>query len=111
MAPLDLEICGPDEKWIKVNTVKPIDLPASVTDNKPDGKRELYIFQCSADDSHSTIYRSKKGADAEIGPDYRAVNTTGLEVMKERKKGDKPYEMNIKTDKGSETRRIRFTHV
>ncbi|MCX6774499.1 MAG: hypothetical protein NTY99_00195 [DPANN group archaeon] len=110
MAPLDVEICGPDEKWIKVNTVKPIDLPGSITDNKPDGSRELYIFQCSLDGLYSIIYRSKAGIDAEKGLG-RMITTTGLDVVKELKKGDKPYEMSIKTDKSSETRRIRFVHV
>lgn len=107
MAPLGIEVYA-DNKWKPIGKVKPTDQPGSMSDNK-DGRREVYIFQCAADDSGSTIYRSKLGADAEFGPN-RELLTTGLEVVKELKKGDQ-YEKDFNTDISPELRRIRFTHL
>ncbi len=79
----------------------------SVSDNNP-GRRDVYIFQCMADDSKSVLYRSKQGIDMGIG-DFREVISTGAEVVKELRKGES-YEMSLKTDKSTEPMRIRFTH-
>jgi len=106
---LNLEICGPNNKWIKIGNINPKDQPGSVSNNKIDGSREIYIFECSPDNSKSTIYRSITGLDTEIGKD-RLVTTVSAEVVKELRKGD-IYEMKIKTDKNRESRLIRFTHL
>jgi hypothetical protein len=110
MTPLKLEIYTQNKNWIKVGELRAGDQPGSVSDNKPDGSRDVYMFECSPDDSKSTIYRSKAGIDTEIGP-MRTLTTVGAEVIKELKRGGDPYEMRIKTDKSPEARLIRFTHV
>lgn len=110
MSPLNLETYGPNMNWIKIGEVEPGDPPGSMSNNKPDGSRDIYIFECLPDDSKSVIYRSRAGLDTEIGP-VRALTTTGADIIKEIKRGDEPYEMKIKTDKSPEPRQIRFTHV
>jgi len=107
--PLKLEIYGPDGSWIEIGKVKPGDLPGSISDNKPDGSRDIYIFGCLLDDSKSVIYRSKAGLDGEIGL-VRVLTSADLETVAELKRGD-THEMRIKTDRSPEERRIRFTHI
>lgn len=112
MAPLNIEVFHPIEKeWIKAGEVKPTDPPGSVSDNKVDGSRDVYLFKCEADNSKSIIYRSKFGIDREIGNNLREVLTdpSQLEIIKELKKGE-THEMKVKTDKSPEPKLIRFTH-
>lgn len=109
MAPLNIEVYNPERSdWIKAGELKPGDRPGSMSQNKPDGSRDIYMFECALDDSHSTIYRSALGADTEIG-DARLVTTTGLEVVKELRKGDQPFILTLRPDERVR-RMARFTH-
>ncbi len=108
--PLYLEI-NREGKWRTVGRLTPGDSPGSISHNKTDGRREMYMFECAADDSHSTIYRSIGGADGEIG-DKRHVNImSGIEIITILYRGNEPYAMSIKTDRSEKTRQIRFSHV
>lgn len=110
MAPLSIEIYNQGvDLWIKAGELKPGDQPGSLSDNKPDGSRDIYLFECAPDDLSSTVYRSEVGADIEVGQ-LRVVDPVGnLEVIKRLKQGES-FEMEIKTDKSPEPHRIRFTH-
>jgi len=112
MAPLSLEVYNTGEKrWVQLSYVNPGDRIGSISSNKPDGSRELYLFECSPDDSKSLIYRSESGLDIEIERGVlREALTTGLEVVKELRRGDEPYMLLIKTDKSPEFRQVRFAH-
>ena len=110
MSPLRVETYSQDmSKWVQVSEIKPTDPPGSVSQNKPDGNREIYLFECAKDDSHSTIYRSKGGVDTEIGK-HRVVMSENFEAIKTLKKGDKPFTLTLKTDVSPQRRLIRFTH-
>ena len=109
MAPLKIEVYGRDT-WAKVGDIKPGNPSGSISNNNPNGSRDVYVFECLPDNSGSVIYRSKGGCDAETGR-ARVLSTIGTEVVRELKRGDLPYEMEVKTDRSAETRRIRFTHV
>lgn len=114
MAPLSVEVYNPAaRRWVKAGPdVKPGDPPGSISDNKPDGSRDIYMFECAQDDSQSTIYHSGFGLDTELeGGKLRAVVTdpSRLEIVKELGKGES-FEMTIKTDKSPNPRKIRFTH-
>ncbi|MEK7182805.1 MAG: hypothetical protein AAB694_01460 [Patescibacteria group bacterium] len=111
MAPLSLEAYNPDKNsWITLDEIKPLDRPGSISDNRPDGERDIYLLECAPDDSHSTIYRSKLGVDVDLTSQIRSVTSaSGLEVIKELKKGES-FEMDVKTDRSSQPSRIRFTH-
>lgn len=110
MAPLNIEVYNPARsEWINVGELKPGDRPGSMSQNKPDGTREVYLFECAQDDSHSSIYRSELGVDTEI-VDARLVGTEGLEVVSELKSGDKPYILTVGTDISPQRRIVRFTH-
>jgi hypothetical protein len=108
MAPLSLETYSPDaKKWLRVGLIGPGAPPGSVSDNR-DGRRDVYVFSCASDNSHSVIQRSVAGVDREIGP-LRAVTSVGAETVKVLKTGE-TYEMEVRTDMGREPRRIRFRH-
>ena len=81
-----------------------------MSDNKENGKRDVYIFECSKDDSYSVIYHSKFGLDRLLKEDLRECLALGkLEVVRVLRK-EESYEIMVKTDISREKRRIRFTH-
>lgn len=89
MAPLTLEMHVPAKGWIKIGEARPGDPTGSISDNKPDGSRDIYMFVCLPDDSKSVIYHSRGGVDTEMGP-LRVVSPTGVDIIKELKKGGFP---------------------
>jgi len=110
MAPLKVEVYVSDNEWRIVGFARP-GMPGSLSDNRPDGRRDIYRLECLPDDSKSFIYRSRGGADIEIG-DLRAVfPTEGQEVIAELKRGDEPYRLMVATDRNLRPAVIRFTHV
>ena len=107
--PLTLEFYG--NEWKLFGILQPVDQRGSITDNKPNGQRDIYIFECSMDDSQSTVYRAETVvADIERG-NTRVIATTGLSIVAELRRGDNPYEMVVTCHKNKPPRRIRFTHV
>jgi hypothetical protein len=111
MAPLELETYNSESKsWIKVGEIKPGDRPGSVSDNKPDGRRDVYLFECAADDSKTTLYRSIGGADLDLSSSERGlIPISGLETVKELQKGE-TYTLTIKTDRSPQLRQFRLSH-
>ncbi|MBI2579712.1 MAG: hypothetical protein HYW27_02315 [Candidatus Aenigmarchaeota archaeon] len=108
MATLSIEAYSPDGRWTKIGSIGPADLPGSLSDNRPDGGRDVYVFKCLG--PLSVIYRSDAGMDIETGS-LREIAASGSEVVKELRSGSEPYEMRVKTDKSPEPRQIRFVHV
>ncbi len=94
--------------WGELGEVLPHDPPGSLSDNKPDGTRDLYVFTCEPDDSKSTLYRSKAGVDTRWGR-FRAFDSTGLEIVKELQRGES-VELTVKTDNSPKLIQYRFTH-
>lgn len=111
MSPLNIEVFKPDarvnEGWIRVGEVQPHDSPGSMSDNQPDGTRDIYMFKCEPDDSKSTISKANFGADIEQGR-IREIIDTGFVLVKELTKGES-FEITVKTDVSSTSRRVRFT--
>lgn len=104
--PLILEVLE-GSTWKYIGQVGPASLPVSLSDNNQD-ERTIYIAACSEDDSKSTLYRSKNGADIGLGIP-RHVVSGGLEKVREL--GDKEScEFDI-TDVGPQPRRIKLSHV
>ncbi len=110
MASLTLEVYATADEWKKIGELKPGDPIGSISNNKPNGTRDIYMFECLPDGSKSIIYRSKAGIDIEYGL-TRMVTTEGAEVIKELRIGDEPYIMEVSTDRSPKSRRqIRFTY-
>ena len=111
MSPLIVEVYSSEEKkWLQLPCLRPYDRPGSMSDNKENGKRDVYIFECSKDDSYSVIYHSKFGLDRLLKEDLRECLALGkLEVVRVLRK-EESYEIMVKTDISREKRRIRFTH-
>lgn len=107
--PLKVEIYDKDRNtWRTTGTLNPGDPAGSLSDNK-EGRRQIYLFECARDDSHSGIYRSLGGIDVERS-EMRGVSTLGLSPIAELRKGDY-YILSAKTDKSIEERLVRFTHI
>ncbi|MEK6904360.1 MAG: hypothetical protein AABW87_02085 [Nanoarchaeota archaeon] len=106
---LGLEAKTADDKWVDVGKLRPGDPASSMSNNKPDGTREIYLFECLPDGSKSVIYLSIVGIDAEIG-NLRVISTKRARIVKELTATDEPYIMEIRTDKSPRPRCIRFTH-
>ncbi len=106
---LKVEVYTSDGKWILVKTLNPGDRPGSIS-NTIEGRRDVYLFECSKDDTYSALYRSKFGLDSEH-KDLRIVSSIGMELIKKLEEGDSPYELRVKTDQSSKERQIRFTHI
>ncbi len=107
MSPLNVEVYVPDkEQWAKVGELNPGDPPGSISQNKPDGQREVYLFQCEGEES--AIYRSELGVDVAT-PQSRIVSTAGLEEVARLRDGES-HTLSIKTDIADTRRVVRFTH-
>lgn len=103
-----------DEKaeWRELNTLYPNDLPGSVSDHPIIGGRNLYLFECDADDSHSRFYQSIATTDEDLGAIRRISSDKGfLNVI--RVLGDEEvFEKTIITDRMLRTPvKLRFRHV
>lgn len=110
MAPLHIETFNPGRKeWVRVGEIHPTDLPGSISNNKPDGKRDIYQLKCEKDDSKSVIFKCIAGVDTEVGTFRAIIPISKMEVVKELTRGES-FEMDIRTDRSTVSRKIRFTH-
>ena len=107
---LRLELYLQGRNWIKVGELLPGMRPGSIFYNRPDGRRDVYVFECERDNSKSVIYRSTCGLDLEVDT-IRALHTQGLEVVKELTALQPSYELEVRTYKNQTFKRIRFTHI
>lgn len=109
MSPLRIEVLGPSgDQWFKVGEVKPGDPAGSVSQNLPDGGREVYVFSPEPDDSKSTISKSVGGIDI-VAPTRRDIFTEGLEPVTTLTNGES-YTLSLRSDASPARRIIRFTH-
>ncbi len=106
--PLKTELYNPAaDQWVALSVVDCGDPPGSLSDNR-DGHRQLYVFSCAPNDCTSTIYRSRLGVDAAT-PVTREIQTTGLDTVKELRRGDDPFELTVQPDNMPFPLRVRFT--
>lgn len=88
--------------------VKPTDPSGSMSNNLPNGRRELIILTCAPDDSHSRIERSPENLDLVKGPG-RVIWATHTELIAVLRDGES-HEMEIHTDRGGKSQ-LRLTHM
>jgi hypothetical protein len=109
MSPLKIEVFAPDiEEWIVRAQLFPDSPPGSISQNKPDGQREVYTFQCEPSGEESVIYRSEKGIDA-ASSQIRLITTEGFEEVA-RLKDSQSHTIAVKTDISDMRSLVRFTH-
>lgn len=93
--------------WNRVGTLGPSDPTGSISDVMASGQRDVYIFS-AIDDNHSGVYRSKGGADVEIGTTVRVVHAfEGLEVVKELGPGEQ-FILTVRAPPSLTMKRVRF---
>lgn len=96
--------------WITLGVQTPDMAPATITDNKDDGGRDVYVTQCFAD--HATIRRMPGGVDVTQGL-LRIIDPQELaraELVKRLEYGEH-IEMTVKPDRAPAERRIRYACV
>ncbi|MBI2013247.1 MAG: hypothetical protein HYS87_00180 [Candidatus Colwellbacteria bacterium] len=99
----------PDKSWKETCRVYPHQAPGSITDNKPDGTRDVYLFYCEDDDGCSKVLKSRGGVDT-ADPSTRVVtNLAGFELVKTIHPREY-FTMTILTDESQEPRKIRIKH-
>lgn len=97
-------------QWTEVGAVRPGDRPGSISDNKDDGTRTVYLLECAEDDSKSTISKPDKlGVDA-TADETRIIECIGVEIVKVLEQGSPPFELRVKWDGAKESRSLRFSH-
>jgi len=112
--PLRIEAFNADlSRWVQFVEVGSNDPPGTISSNLPDGRREIYQFSCSLDDSYSAIKRLAKGIDLEVGRlrITDAASVIQAETVAILRRGDSPYRLTVKTDVSPRGRIIRFTHT
>lgn len=109
--PLSVEI-KINEIWRPISTVSPGGQAGSISNNRADGERELYILECASDDTSSTISKSEGGMDSS-GQDERdrVVLSVRSDVIAVLRENDKPFELTVTPDNSTESRTFRFAHV
>lgn len=105
---LKLDLSLPGGPWMPFGEIKPADPTASMSNNLPDGTRELIIMSCAPDDSHSIIERSPENLDMKRGPS-REIWATHTELIAILKDGE-AHQMEICPDRGVRTQ-LRLTHA
>ncbi len=109
--PLAVEIKVHDT-WTPISALSPGAQPGSISHNTPDGKREIYLFECAADDQSSVILKSEAGMDSLLRDRReRLVESVRASVVATLHEGDAPFEITVRTDIGSDPRVLRFKHV
>lgn len=114
MSPLRIEVFNEvNQEWIETRKFNPTDSPDYVPYSNPNEEGEIYLAECKPDDSKSIIYSVSPWIEdpkelAKASPFL--ADRSKFVTVQEIRDGDKPFEMDIKTDKDSETRRFRFTH-
>lgn len=108
MSPLKVEIySSSSEAWRLVAELNADDLNGSISDNLADGTRNIYMFGVNKTGRSAFIARSILGLDVERGA-QRVVDSSGFETIALLKSGES-YEMDVKTDRSPEPRKIRFS--
>ncbi len=106
--PLRVDLSIIKDEWVPFGEVKPNDPPGSMSNNLPNGGRELIIFSCARDDSHSKVERSPENLDLVKGPG-RTIWNTHTELIATLRDGES-HEMEIHTDRGVRSQ-LRITHT
>lgn len=110
MSPLRIDVYNPKgQEWVEVGELNPGDRPGTISQNKPNGSRELYVFHCEPDDKSSIVYRAKNGVDI-TDSQTRVFIPSDLKEVARLRDGDPPYVLTVKTDVSEDRRIIRFTH-
>lgn len=96
-------------EWAHVGDVPP-GQKGSISQNLPDGRREIYIFEPDLDDSKTILSKVSAREDMEIGNFRLLPKLQETNVLAELKKGDEPYRLTVKTDASPSRIIVRFSH-
>lgn len=95
------------DKWLPVVGLRPGDQPGSISDNPPDGDRQVYLFE--AGPQQATIVRSEAGLDIETDTTRVTYAAAGFVAVASLAAGES-HELTVTAQNG-EPRQFRFTYV
>lgn len=105
--PLRLEVYDERKNLVPVGIILPESIPGSMSDVSQ-GTRQVYMFECARDDSHSTIHRSRAGIDVEQGESRVISSAQFVQIMKLHR--GESYSISLQPEGSPVQREIRFTH-
>jgi hypothetical protein len=110
MSPLHVQLRNlEDTGWLKFGEpLQPGEAPSSISNNPPDGEREIVFFGCEPD-GLSSVIRKTISARETVSEGTRVFSSSVFDEIKRLRVGDKPYVLDVITDRGDEAT-IRFTH-
>lgn len=104
-----LDVADGDEPLV-INHHVPAELPGSLSNFSPLLGRQIILFECSLDDTTSTICVSRSGTDTDIDQMRMVdVDLGALDVVRELHDGES-HDMTIFTDGSIVPIHIRFRH-
>jgi hypothetical protein len=88
-----------DGDWVTVGRLTVASPMGSMSNNLPDGGRDVIMFECAG--GYSVICRSLAGVDFEAGPpgSPRVIDAVAVEELARLEPGQS-YEMPVTTDRG-----------
>lgn len=109
MSPLEIDVLSPQgDKWIRKAKVMP-GKNGSMSHNKSDGSRVIYLFECKPGDNESEISISKLGVDI-VTSKIREIRSVDIRVVATLKDEESKV-LVIKTDVSSTAKAVRLTHL
>lgn len=106
---LHFEIMRPGTEEIMKKRIFQPGEGSTVSNNLPDGNRELLIFECDNDNLHSTLTRSSANNDILLSRTERFVPLSRQEGEVKILNPDQPLTLQVVTDRGT-IADIRLTH-
>lgn len=102
-----------EDNWKSVRVLTPEDGPATITNNYPDGTREIFYLRCKPNNSSIIVkfQPSFSGRSPDYG--YRRILFKDVQQSKEctvLDRNSSPLELLVTTDKSDEPQKLRLTH-
>ena len=106
MSPVKIELCVGGDNWATITTIDTTN-PQLISGIGYD----KYIIQQSSDRDKTTIYKSKSGFDPNLYRDTAEALSKGFVQIRELKKGDEPFTLDVITPLGTTPRKTRISHI
>jgi hypothetical protein len=105
---LRIEVHIEDDQWALAGQIDQGDRDGSMSDNPPEGGRDIYRFGVDPVSNTGYVVREGFGADRDVSG-VREVSSLGTVIVASLHHGES-HELTVRPDNSSAPRRIRFTY-